>query len=349
MKIAILGYKTPLVPPWDPSTCNTGLPGSEECVVYAAQELADRGHEVSVYMNTPPDSQYRIGNPKWLDVEDYLLDNSMFDIVFQWRRYDSVARCRGKKVFMWVHDSPGPTVGDCHLPDVDGILVLSQHHLRQFESNWSQLLKLPHAICGNGFIPDQFQPRSRTNKHSIGYYSNYSRGLIILLSIWPKIHEAYPDATLDICYGRETWGTMPIQLFNWTIERIEEYADKGVRELGCIGHKPLANLMCQTSVWCYPCIDMGETFCITAVKCQAAGMIPITTRIAALNETVHPNAPQIESFAQQSDIDKYLQLVLDTLNRADSEDRQKYIDYAKQFSWSACIDKWLAFYEKIAE
>ena len=59
MKIAILGYQNNLVAPWDPDTTKTGLPGSEECVVYASMELAKRGHEVIVFMDPPRNSIWK--------------------------------------------------------------------------------------------------------------------------------------------------------------------------------------------------------------------------------------------------------------------------------------------------
>jgi hypothetical protein len=38
-------------------------------------------------------------------------------------------------------------------------------------------------------------------------------------------------------------------------------------------------------VWAYP-TNFSETYCISALEAQAAGAIPVTTRIAALAETV---------------------------------------------------------------
>lgn len=88
-------------------------------------------------------------------------------------------------------------------------------------------------------------------------------------------------------------------------------------------------------------------------EAQASGMIPVTTRIAALNETVHPEAPQIPAINGNGDIPKYKELLLSTLRRIRDGDpteirqeRQKYIDFAKQFTWKACVDKWLELYEK---
>lgn len=362
--IAILGYKSKLVHPWDPSTTKTGLPGSEECVVYASEELARRGYNVHVYMDPPETSKWTLStsNPRWFPQEQWLNpveDEShivMYDLVLMWRRFDvDAGRKRGKVVFIWLHDSPPqlpPGFRFPLFPRFDGICILTEHHRSQF-INWPGFDNIPYTICGNGFVTEQFnEPINYINPYSIGYYSNYARGLGILLLIWPEIKRAFPEATLDICYGREHWGTMTDQQLAWIISRIEEFKTLGVTEHGKIGHLQLAKIMQSTSVWAYPCSVTSETFCITAVKCQAAGCIPVTTRIAALNETIHPDAPSILQINNMADVTKYKDLLLSTLERIRDEnpeklaqERQKYINFAQKFSWSACIDKWIGLLE----
>lgn len=362
LNIAILGYAVELMGKWDPFDTVKGLPGSEECAVYASQELARRGHNVTVYLSPPDGSIWRspFSNPRWLPVDlwDAKDNSATYDLVFMWRRYDPDAgRKRGKLVFFWPHDSPPvlqPGQKFNIFPKFDGICILSEHHRSQFK-DWPGFDKIPYIVSGNGIIPEQFsEPMSATNPYSIGYFSNYARGLIVLMVIWPEIRKEFPEATLSICYGRETWNTMSPQALQFVINKIGEYKNMGVTEHGKVGHLELANIMQHTSVWAYPCLVLGETFCITATKCQAAGCIPVTTRIAALNETIHPDAPQMSLITNDNDIPKYRDLLLATLRRIRDSDpeqlkkeRQKYIDFAHKFSWSACIDKWLQLYDQV--
>lgn len=359
LNIAILGYTSQLVGYWDPFDTVGGLPGSEECAVYASQELAKRGHKVTLYMNPPQDSIWRspFSNPRWLPESTWhVRDNKdSYDLVLMWRRYDpDVGRKRSKVVFFWPHDSPHPSSSYSAFPNFDGICVLSEHHRKQL-GVYAGFTKIPYTICGNGIVPEQFStPMSAKNPYSLGYFSNYSRGLMTLMLIWPDIKKEFPEATLSICYGRETWNTMSSSALQWVIDRINEYKDQGVTEYGKIGHQELANVMQNTSVWAYPCNTAAETFCITATKCQAAGCIPVTTRIGALNETVHPEAPNIPFITNNDEILAYKELLLSTLRRirdSDPEDikkeRQKYVDFAHGFSWSACIDKWLSLYKDL--
>ena len=358
LNIAVIGYTSPLVPSWDPFACDNGLPGSEECAVYATQELARQGHTVTVYMNPPQGSVWlsALSNPRWLHVSQWAnpANSECYDLVLMWRRFDvESGRQRSKMVFAWLHDSPNPT-NIVPFPKFDGVCVLSAHHTRQL-SAMPNFTVVPSTISGNGLLLSQFSnPMSFTNPYSIGYFSNYSRGLEILLDIWPIIRGKFPLATLDIYYGRETWGALSTSRLLSLVSNIEKLESQGVTERGKVGHLPLAAAMQRTSVWCYPCIDAGETFCITAVKCQAAGCIPITTHIGALAETIHPDAPHIDSIKSMDDVVLYSNLVLKTLGHIRDEDplvikqeRQKYIDYGSQYTWEACINKWLALYNKL--
>lgn len=90
------------------------------------------------------------------------------------------------------------------------------------------------------------------------------------------------------------------------------------------------------------------------IKAQASGCIPVTTRIGALNETVHPEAPSSPNIYTDSDVLLYKEKLLATLRRIrDSQpedikqEREKYIAFAKSFSWTACVDKWISLYESV--
>jgi glycosyltransferase involved in cell wall biosynthesis len=361
LKVAVLGYRVPLVGQWDPSFVKSGLPGSEECAVYATEELAKRGIHVDVYMDPPAKSWWGspLSNPRWVEVStwDSPLNTETYDLVLMWRRMDAFnGKKRGKKVFFWPHDSLwGLPPGGSYPPflNFDGVVVLSEHHQRQL-SALPNYTTVPYAVCGNGIVPEQFINHGEVRpKLALGYFSNYARGLQVLISAWPTIREQFPEATLAICYGRQTWNTMPQQALNDLIAKIEQYKDQGVTEYGKVGHEQLATIMKQTSIWAYPCLTEAETFCITAVKAQAAGCIPAVCRVGALFETVHPDAPGVDltvpSFAL-----RYTQVLLSVMHRIKvsnsaviQQEREKYIEFGNKFSWKACVDKWLQLYENV--
>lgn len=127
--------------------------------------------------------------------------------------------------------------------------------------------------------------------YSVGYFSSYDRGLECLLNMWPKIKEQVPEATLDIYYGWNSFDavhTKNPEMMKWKwqmIRKLNDLKDQGVTEYGRVDHKTLAQKMKEIQVWAYP-TEFTEIHCITALKAQRAGCIPVTTKVAALAETV---------------------------------------------------------------
>lgn len=125
---------------------------------------------------------------------------------------------------------------------------------------------------------------------TVGYFSSYDRGLECLLDMWPEIRKQAPKATLDIYYG---WGSYdeihrgnPERMkWKWTmIRKLHALKEHGVTEHGRVSHTELAKAMKKIKVWAYP-TEFTEIHCITALKAQEAGCIPVVTKVAALAET----------------------------------------------------------------
>lgn len=135
--------------------------------------------------------------------------------------------------------------------------------------------------------------------HSVGYFSAYYRGLECLLDMWPKVREQIPDASLHIAYGWESWIALEgkdafyerLQAKFKELGAIQATVDEhlgspnGIFLYGRLPATELSRLMIYTQVWAYP-TEFTEIHCITALKAQEARCWPVTTNVAALNETV---------------------------------------------------------------
>lgn len=129
--------------------------------------------------------------------------------------------------------------------------------------------------------------------NSVGYFSSYDRGLECLLDMWPKVLEQNKDATLDIYYGWDIFDAVhksnPEQMkWKWGMIRKLNDLKNSVTEHGRVTHEELAKAMKDIKVWAYP-TEFTEINCITALKAQEAGCIPVTTGCYALEETVTNN------------------------------------------------------------
>ncbi len=354
MKIAIVCYENNNLECWDPESIHTGIPGSEEAVIYLSKELINLEHEVTIYADPPENTKHTISNKgygKWSSIAYYYLTADFFDIIILWRRTDiGFARQRGKRVYIWYHDvfpsNPTPDKKMKYVNSPDGIFLLSEFHKTNFEEMFQE--EVPIEIIGNAIEKSQFQnPKSYTNKYSIGYFSNYSRGLEILIDLWPEIKEKYPQAELTVCYGRNTWGDNR-DLIKKLSEKFEEY---GVKETGMIGHQQLADIMQNTSIWAYPLNNFSETFCITAVKAQAAGMIPVVNKITALSEVISEDAPSFSTLNFNMISKIFKGKLFDVMDNVDFyfEERDKYIEKGLSYSWDNVAKKILNLDEQIKE
>lgn len=124
--------------------------------------------------------------------------------------------------------------------------------------------------------------------YSVGYFSSYDRGLETLLDMFPAIKEQVPEATLDIYYGWQMFDkyhSKNPEKMKWKWQMIRKMAAVGAVDHGRVSHEELADAMKEIQVWAYP-TEFTEIHCITALKAQEAGCIPVTTNVGALAETV---------------------------------------------------------------
>ena len=138
------------------------------------------------------------------------------------------------------------------------------------------------------------------------YSSNPDRGLQELAAMWPEIVSALPGLRLVVTYGWEglrTWDSGPA----WQVhcDQVEaevrgRFAGYDVAFTGRLSKPALAGVLMQSDVCLYPC-NFFETFCLTALECQAAGVPVVTSEFGALATTLaagagvkipgHPNSP----------------------------------------------------------
>jgi len=203
--IAIVCYKDKNVNPWDPDTIKNGIAGSEEAVINVTDLLIKKGNKVTVYGNPPKTSKYS----HYVDID--LLGNIKHQVIIAWRRTDfSYLAQYANKVYFWPHDIPFNEIKSEELKYLAGCFFLSKYQkLRYIEQN-ILINTIQYVICGNGINPSHFSnPLKQERKpYSCAYISNYARGLTLLLDIWPTIKSKFPKATLDIYYGRNTFGLL---------------------------------------------------------------------------------------------------------------------------------------------
>lgn len=329
---------------WDPDSIHSGIAGSEEAIIFMAKELAELGHQVLVLFvqGGPPDGSphsHLEANPCYRR-KDQGYSTTRFDIAIAWRMPISGLQLKdllAPKVYLWPHDILHDKVPKQHIHAFDDVLWLSAWQRQQWISSNPGYAKFKN-IYGNGIDPSQFgtiQPR--TNPFSCIYGSNYGRGLETLLDLWPLIKQRQPKATLDIYYGWENSGWLTHQSNREPKMRRQIATLPDVREHGRVGHEELNRAYAASSFWTYPC-DTPETFCITALRAQFAGAVPVVNDVFALPETVR------HGYRCQNPEDYFTTLMrafdsAETITLDDRKAMGKFI--LQEYTWKAVAKRWV--------
>ncbi len=331
---------------WSAKSVETGIGGSEEAVIHMAALLAARGHEVSVY-NSHAADPLRIGGVTY---ESYGPGaESPVTVAVVWRRpglLSLVRKLQCRRIYLWLHDMLdferiAPRVKHFHK-----VMVLSRFH----RSRYPQLRSDRLFVTQNGIVPGQFQDIGERDPNLMVYGSSYNRGLRTLLENWRRIRTAVPDARLRIFYGWDVWQHCnPVRC-----ARLRPYFERlmlqeGITHLGRIGHREVAQEYSRAGLWAYPCC-FPETSCISAMKAQAGGAVPVVIPTGALTETVRHGFKTMRSYTDflglqfpRRIIDEWLDGLVDLLRSPDKQERIRQTmipDSRRRFAWSGVADAW---------
>lgn len=327
---------------WTPESVNgSGVGGSETAVIEITKRLAKKGWKITVYnkSNVNPEGEIFDG-VTYKNYWDFNFQDE-FNVLWVWRLPEVFDYpITAKYSLLDLHDVMNPLdFTDERLSKIDKIFVKTKYH----RGLMPDIPDDKFEIIGNGIDVENFDKEVEKEPYRFIYSSTPNRGLdIILDKIWDKIREAIPDAELHVYYG---WNTFyEIEKNNpermaW-MEKMKMLMDKpGVINHGRVGQKELHNDMLKSSYWLYPTY-FPEIHCITACEMQMAGVIPITSGYAALEET------QIGGIKLDGDVydpkwqDEFVDKVIKQIKKDDWKEREVLKLEARQFSWGIVAREW---------
>jgi glycosyltransferase involved in cell wall biosynthesis/tetratricopeptide (TPR) repeat protein len=333
---------------WSPKNIETGIGGSEEAVIYLSNELTKLGWKVTVFADPQDDAGIYDG----VSYVPYYKMNPKdgFNILIVWRAvgaFDTVFDT--KKTYLWLHDIQNPQeYMPSRLEKIDKIFTLSKWH----RDNLPNVPDDMFMVTGNGINLSHFEELDKENierdPYRMVWTSSYDRGLEHLLKMWPDIKKDAPKANLHIFYGWNLFDTIhrnnPERLA-WKTKIEELMKQDGITHHGRVGQIDILREMYKAGVWAYP-THFGEISCITAMKAQAAGAIPVVCAYAALKETVQHGVKinVDESDIYDPDIKREFknQLVkVLNLGKTQEDIREPMTKWAREtFGWSTIADQW---------
>lgn len=181
--------------------------------------------------------------------------------------------------------------------------------------------------------------------HNLLYQSSYDRGLEILLDLWPRIIKKFPDATLSIAYG---WNTF-VQFYRDNPERMKwkekmeiKMKQAGVHHYGRLGKQILKQIRKHCGIWSYPTF-FAEINCISGLECQEAGLVPVTMNSFALKETIGSGSKVEGDIYDDSVKELWLKELFKYMSdeKLWKKESEKAQNFAKDYSWTIISQRWL--------
>lgn len=341
---------------WSPESLEKGIGGSEEAVIYNSRELAKLGWDVTVYAD--PEEEYTEdvdGHKITYKSHYYFNPMDKFNILIGWRNigfFDN--KWNAKKTYLWLHDVQNPLeYTKERVANITKIFVLSEAHKKTVLNDWNKewLTDDKFLLTGNGIDMgwiEEYKDTKRDNK-SVIWTSSYDRGLEHLLEIWPDVKKSVPNATLNVFYGWNLFETVHRnnpERMAWKNKVDKLLNQDGVIHHGRVGQDKIIEETYKAGIWAYP-THFYEISCITAMKCQACGAIPVVTDYAALEETarhgVKIELPHNMDIYTEEKREEYKKALIKALkdDKWQEETRKEMMkDARNKFVWSKVAKQW---------
>ena len=294
----IVFHATGSVRGWSPkiskSTGRVKCSGSEFMAINLSTEFARMGYRVFMFgdfIGEGSEGSYNTegtySGVQYLDKEKYwdFLRQYVVDILIVSRDVENLVYINNvKKVFLWLHDivpvsdSVGAVAIQYHKTKFKKVICLCDWHAKNVSTKYNVPSEFM-ATSRNSISVDRFRREPKKVPFRFIYASAPDRGLEYLLKIIPKVKEVFPETTLHI------FADLPEQLEKYRDMRSFCDSTDYIFLRGRVTHDEIIHEFLISDIFFYP-TDFTETYCITAVEAQAAGLLCVCSDLAALKEIV---------------------------------------------------------------
>jgi glycosyltransferase involved in cell wall biosynthesis len=361
---------------WNPIVmAEQGIGGSEQAVVHMAAGLAGRGHRVRVYTNSGPVARVH-GGVEYLPSDEIGAAGGC-DVLVGWRDASSMEVVKARARLLWAHDTSIANCTEWRLHLADRVMCLSDWHRECLAREHPEIPPEKFYKTRNGIDLALFDQTVERDPGKAIFSSSPSRGLGVLLGMWPEIREraialGAKAPSIHIFYGFDSWhrlalmrgDTRQVEMIEALTAKMKEQEPLGVVYRGRVPPRVLAREMLGAGAWLYPSWDdvhgeqpWFETSCCSAMESQAAGLRIVTLAAGALPETMGGAGVLIdddprsgigrEEFVQASVLALTPGATADQVAYASDERRRGWYtrEYAqeiaiKRFGWAPVVRDW---------
>lgn len=191
----------------------------------------------------------------------------------------------------------------------------------------------------------------KNNPLKVIYTSSYDRGLEHLLKVWGDVKAAVPEAELHIYYGWDLFERFyrdNPERMAWKNKMDKLMTQDGTMHHGRVSQPEILKEMAKCGIWAYP-THFGEISCISAMKAQAMGCIPVVTNYAALETTVQHGIKVDGDIFDPETREAFKQALIDMLKDPERQEeiRKPMVKWAREhFKWENVAKQWSEEFKK---
>lgn len=230
-------------------------------------------------------------------------------------------------------------------PFIDKIVAISDHH-KQHLRKWRDANSEFVEVIDLGIDLDSYLNPIPKIEGKMIFCSVPHRGLAALKSIYPKIKQRFPKASLVITSDYTLWGVKDPD--NAQYKNLGEMPD--VIFLGKISRSELVRHQLESEIMIYPC-NYEELFCVAAAECIAAGAVPVSVPIGALKTTIADSGVLIRDGMGNFE-DAFVDAVVDLLTNTTLRSKLMVEGRTRMFTkynWKVIAEKWLELFDQIRD
>jgi glycosyltransferase involved in cell wall biosynthesis len=330
------------------------LGGMKKATIHMARELSKLGNAVSVFCDCKKEGLFTgVRYLNLRNMKDHLANDpaDIFISEGESQIFMHSLNSRINVLFSGLNPDQRVVIGKDAIKKIDHYFFVSRWQAEQTIKKF-RLDKNKVFITRNGYDPAFLADGIERIKYRMIYFSSPARGLDILVEIFPKIKKRFSSAELFVFSDYEFYGKPKGEGEKRYPEIYKKMDQPGIRSLGNIKHAELMRQLQMSYLMAYP-TRFHETSCMAAIEAQAAGTPPVTSRIAALPETIEhgktgvliPGNPRTLLYKW-----RYLRAIFDLFEdeakwQALSEAGKKRMN--EDFTWGKIAVEWDSFFDTI--
>lgn len=340
------------------------LGAGNSAICYLSKELQFRGHHVTVYNGSKePSDLHGVAVRNHGNISPHAL-NSQDVVVVCSGAVGSRLRNEGVTVplVLWTqhaHDQPAVQLlrSPAERYAWNAVAYVSQWQRKHYEGFFGvppdKAKIIPNGIARPFEVVERRTPFYYEDRPPVlAYTSTPFRGLMTLLSAWPRISEAIPGIHLNIFSSMKVYQkSQDDDDFGYLYLADRVYPD--ITYIGSLGQRDLARALAYCDVLAYPS-TFAEGQCVAIAEAMAAGCAVFTTSMGALPEVYGGYATMTE---WQGDglVRRYADDVIAGIKAMQEDpikalaDRKKRIDFINEnFLWHNLAKEWEAFLTRLS-